>query len=376
MYWRFTDRARKVMQLANQEAQRLNHEYIGTEHILLGLVKEGSGLAAQIFKDLSIDLQKVRLEVEKLVQFGPATVTLGKLPQTPRARKAIEYAIEESRSLGHNYVGTEHLLLGVLREGQGVGATVLLSLGLNLDGLRAVILDYLANGSCLRPHGHSRRGLVGWLWGCCASGDPEPGPSPFREQENRLRALEGQLQNTRVVLSLLVGVLVGAVLGGEPGAFAGLLVGTLVGIVGGRGLGALVGAAPGAALVSTYLPGEGWVVIGLGAGALLGAYLGGIGPPLRLRRPVQPTLPEADAARCASFPLEARRFGDGPVDTSRWPAEARRTLEELDARLDKLTQEKEGAVSAQDFEKAANLRDQAEQLWKQRQQLIRDMQGT
>src|SRR5438270_13964426 len=119
MYERFTDRARKVMQLANQEAQRFNHEYIGTEHILLGLVKEGSGVAANVLKNLEIDLRKVRLEVEKIVQTGPGgdSLYLGKPPHTPRAKKVIEYSIEEARTLGHNDVGTEHLLLGLLREG-------------------------------------------------------------------------------------------------------------------------------------------------------------------------------------------------------------------------------------------------------------------
>ena len=99
MYERFTDRARKVMQLANQEAQRFNHEYIGTEHILLGLVKEGSGVAANVLKNLDVDLRKIRLEVEKIVQ--PAVgdwVTPGKLPHTPRAKKVIEYSVEEARN--------------------------------------------------------------------------------------------------------------------------------------------------------------------------------------------------------------------------------------------------------------------------------------
>ena len=119
MYERFTDRARKVMQLANQEAQRFNHEYIGTEHILLGLVKEGSGVAANVLKNLDVDLRKIRIEVEKIVQAGPDMVTMGKLPQTPRAKKVIEYAMDEARNLNHNYVGTEHLLLGLLREQEG-----------------------------------------------------------------------------------------------------------------------------------------------------------------------------------------------------------------------------------------------------------------
>src|SRR5579871_6510000 len=124
MYERFTDRARKVMQLANQEAQRFNHEYIGTEHVLLGLVKEGSGVAANVLKNLDIDLRKIRLEVEKIVQHGPGgeQVHTGPMPHTPRTKKVIECAVEEARNFGHQYVGTEHLLLGLLRESEGVGA--------------------------------------------------------------------------------------------------------------------------------------------------------------------------------------------------------------------------------------------------------------
>jgi len=146
MFERFTDRARKVMALANQEAQRFNHEYIGTEHILLGLVKEGSGVGANVLKHLDVDLRKVRLEVEKLVKAGPEMVTMGKLPQTPRAKKVIEYAIEEARNLNHNYVGTEHLLLGLLREHDGVAAQVLMNLGLKLEEVREEVLNLLGAG--------------------------------------------------------------------------------------------------------------------------------------------------------------------------------------------------------------------------------------
>ncbi|MCK5269361.1 MAG: AAA family ATPase, partial [Sedimentisphaerales bacterium] len=146
MFERFTDRARKVMALANQEAQRFNHEYIGTEHILLGLVKEGSGVGANVLKNLEVDLRKVRLEVEKIVKSGPDMVTMGKLPQTPRAKKVIEYAIEEARALNHNYVGTEHLLLGLLRENEGVAAQVMMSLGLKLEEVREEVLNLLGAG--------------------------------------------------------------------------------------------------------------------------------------------------------------------------------------------------------------------------------------
>src|SRR5438309_1482266 len=147
MYERFTDRARKVMQLANQEAQRFNHEYIGTEHILLGLVKEGSGVAANVLKNLDIDLRKIRLEVEKIVQHGPGgeQVVMGRLPHTPRAKKVIEYSVEEARNLNHNYVGTEHLLLGLLREQEGVAAQVLMNLGLKLEDVREEVLNLLGH---------------------------------------------------------------------------------------------------------------------------------------------------------------------------------------------------------------------------------------
>jgi ATP-dependent Clp protease ATP-binding subunit ClpC len=146
MFERFTDRARKVMALANQEAQRFNHDYIGTEHILLGLVKEGSGVGANVLKNLGVDLRRVRREVEQLIKHGPGMVTMGKVPHTPRAKRVIEYAIEESRGLNHNYVGTEHLLLGLLREQDSVAAQVLIRLGLKLENVRAEVLDLLGAG--------------------------------------------------------------------------------------------------------------------------------------------------------------------------------------------------------------------------------------
>ncbi|AWM36634.1 ClpA/B family protein [Gemmata obscuriglobus] len=159
MYERFTDRARKVMQLANQEAQRFNHEYIGTEHILLGLVKEGSGVAANVLKNLDIDLRKIRLEVEKIVQHGPGgeQVVMGRLPHTPRAKKVIEYSIEEARNLNHNYVGTEHLLLGLLREQEGVAAQVLMNLGLKLEDVREEVLNLLGHNMPNESEGSSGR---------------------------------------------------------------------------------------------------------------------------------------------------------------------------------------------------------------------------
>ncbi len=152
MYERFTERARKVMQLANQEAKRFNHEYVGTEHLLLGLVEEGSqahpclGVAATVLGHFAIDLRQARLEVERIVQPGPEMVALGTLPQTPRAKKVIEYAIEETRWLNGSAVGTGALLLGLLREQEGVAAYVLVDLGLNLEDVRREVQRLTARG--------------------------------------------------------------------------------------------------------------------------------------------------------------------------------------------------------------------------------------
>lgn len=143
MFDKFTDRARKVMALAREEAKRFNHEYIGTEHVLLGLVKEGSGVAANVLQNLDIDLKKVRMEIERIVQTGPDLVSVGQLPFTPRVKKVLEYAVEEARTMGHNYIGTEHQLLGILREQEGVAAQVLLNLGVKLEDVREEVVELL-----------------------------------------------------------------------------------------------------------------------------------------------------------------------------------------------------------------------------------------
>lgn len=138
---RFTDRARTVLQLAQQEAQRFRHDYIGTEHVLLGLIKEGRGVAANVLKNLDVDLRLARIEVEKLVEPSPdPEAPTGKLPHTPRTKRVLEYAIEEARLLGHNYVGTEHLLLGLIRTEDGVAAQVLLNLKVSVVAVRQEIL--------------------------------------------------------------------------------------------------------------------------------------------------------------------------------------------------------------------------------------------
>ncbi len=145
MFNRFTERARKVVILAKEEAKRFNHNHIGTEHILLGLIKEGEGVASAVLQNLGLSLDMIRLEVEKLVQPGPSTVISGDIPFTPKAKKVIELAMDEARHLGHNYIGTEHLLLGLIREAEGVASQVLLNLGLDLARVRNEIMVLLGS---------------------------------------------------------------------------------------------------------------------------------------------------------------------------------------------------------------------------------------
>ncbi len=146
MFNRFTERARKVIVFAKEEARRFNHDYIGTEHLLLGLIREGEGVAASVLQKLGVDLESIRIEVEKLVQPGPQTQVVGDIPFTPRSKKALELAAEEARALGHNYIGTEHLLLGLVKEGEGMAYRVLLNLGLDLGKLRNEVMEILGNG--------------------------------------------------------------------------------------------------------------------------------------------------------------------------------------------------------------------------------------
>jgi len=143
MHDKFTERVRKVIYLAREEAARLQHDYIGTEHLLLGVIREGEGIAATVLNNLGLDLDKIRQEVENMVSASGGTMTIGEIPFTPRAKRVLELAVEEARSLGHNYVGTEHLLLGLIREGEGVAAKVLLELGVDRKRVREETLKLL-----------------------------------------------------------------------------------------------------------------------------------------------------------------------------------------------------------------------------------------
>jgi ATP-dependent Clp protease ATP-binding subunit ClpC len=140
---RFSQRARQVLALAHEEAQRFNHNYIGTEHLLLGLVREGEGVAAKVLGNLGVDVAKVRNAVEFIIGRGDRG-PVGEIGLTPRARRVIELATDEARRLGHRYIGTEHLLLGLVREGEGIAAGVLQSLGVNLEKVRQQTITVLS----------------------------------------------------------------------------------------------------------------------------------------------------------------------------------------------------------------------------------------
>jgi ATP-dependent Clp protease ATP-binding subunit ClpC len=143
---RFTDRTRDVLVTANKEAHTFNHECIEPEHILLGLAKEGGGVAVEALKSLGVDPRQIRIEIRKRLQTQPDMVAIGKLPLADRAKKVLERAVEEAHSLNHNYVGTEHILLSLLREPDGIAAQVLTSLGLQLEAVRKEVLDLLQRG--------------------------------------------------------------------------------------------------------------------------------------------------------------------------------------------------------------------------------------
>jgi ATP-dependent Clp protease ATP-binding subunit ClpA len=146
MFERFTDRARRVVVLAQEEARLLNHNYIGTEHLLLGLLHESEGVAAQALTELSISLEAVRAQVEEIIGQGQRAPT-GHIPFTPRAKKVLELSLREAKQLGHNYIGTEHILLGLIREGEGVAAQVLVKLGGGLSRVRQQVIQVLSGSA-------------------------------------------------------------------------------------------------------------------------------------------------------------------------------------------------------------------------------------
>src|SRR6202049_2215034 len=207
---RFTERARKVLQLAQEEAQRFNHNYIGTEHLLLGLVREGEGVAAKVLGNLGVELNKVRSAVEFIIGRGDRTVA-GDIGLTPRAKKVIELSVDEARRLNHHYIGTEHLLLGLVREGEGVPAGVLESLGVSLDKVRSQVI-YVLNQSAAysqegqgTPHGKSSKTPVidqlGMdLTAAARAGTLDPVIGRFKEIERVVQILSRRTKNNPALI--------------------------------------------------------------------------------------------------------------------------------------------------------------------------------
>ncbi|MXX55085.1 MAG: ATP-dependent Clp protease ATP-binding subunit [Gemmatimonadetes bacterium] len=183
MNYNFTERVRKVLSMARQEAIRLQHDYVGTEHILLGLIREGEGVAAHVLGNLNVDLDQIHERVDESVRRGKATIALGELPYTNPAKKVLEFAMAEARELNHSYVGTEHLLLGLLRESKGIAAQVLNSLGVTIEEARSETLKVL--GSDVSSGGSTGTGGGG------ASGPSSPSPGQSRgDKKSKTPALD------------------------------------------------------------------------------------------------------------------------------------------------------------------------------------------
>src|SRR5258707_1420730 len=174
MFERFTDRARRVVVLAQEEARMLNHNYIGTEHVLLGLIHEGEGAAAKALESLGISREAVRQQVEEIIGQGQQAPS-GHIPFTPRAKKVLELSLREALQLGHNYIGTEHILLGLIREGEGVAAQVLVKLGADLNRVRQQVIQLLSGY-------HGKESAES---GCGAPGEAAPSTSLVLDQFGR-----------------------------------------------------------------------------------------------------------------------------------------------------------------------------------------------
>ncbi|MDG1489620.1 MAG: Clp protease N-terminal domain-containing protein, partial [Actinomycetota bacterium] len=211
MFERFTDRARRVVVLAQEEARLLNHNYIGTEHILLGLIHEGEGVAAKALESLGISLEAVRNQVEEIIGQGGSSPS-GHIPFTPRAKKVLELSLREALQLGHNYIGTEHILLGLIREGEGVAAQVLVKLGADLSRVRQQVIQLLS-GYSGSGEGSESSGGKETVGGSSERGEGSQGGSAVLDQfginltqnarEKKLDPVIGRMRETERVMQVL-----------------------------------------------------------------------------------------------------------------------------------------------------------------------------
>lgn len=206
MFGRFTERAQKVLSLAQEEAVRLGHNNIGTEHILLGLIREGEGIAAKALIALGLGLEKIQDEVESLIGRGQEQPS--NIAYTPRAKKVIELSMDEARKLGHTYVGTEHILLGLIREGEGVAARVLNNLGVSLNKARQQVLQLLGSSEVVSTnHGHNPNvntptldSLARDLTSIAKEGNLDPVIGRSKEIERVIQVLSRRTKNNPVLI--------------------------------------------------------------------------------------------------------------------------------------------------------------------------------
>jgi len=206
MFGRFTERAQKVLALAQEEAVRLGHNNIGTEHILLGLIREGEGIAAKALQGLGLGLEKIQDEVEALI--GRGQEQPNNIAYTPRAKKVIELSMDEARKLGHTYVGTEHILLGLIREGEGVAARVLNNLGISLNKARQQVLQLLGSSEAVSSHQHTPSNvstptldsLARDLTAVAKEGNLDPVIGRAKEIERVIQVLSRRTKNNPVLI--------------------------------------------------------------------------------------------------------------------------------------------------------------------------------